>query len=359
MPENNAKTELSDSDLSAKLGTAGSHAILMLVLYTCDRFDFIPRLIQLGHPATAQEIAEKLGLTQRYVSELCNCLSCHSILLYNADSQTYSVPKATAVVLGSDLNSNSYDGVSQAIHSLHGVADRVADSIQGKSKGVPFTAFDGIIEAIMRMNRPAIVTGEVFTWTKPLQAQLERGICWVDVGCGSGQLSLQLAERYPASQFLGIDLSAESIAACQASLEAISPPLTNISYKVMPIESLAALDLPGGIDVLSTFDVIHDVPHSTQALKAIYNALKPDGQYFMVEPKMSSKVEENLGDRGGFLYGISLMHCLTQNLANEGEGLGAAWGHQRQEEMLREAGFSQIQRLEPDNETQIFWLSRK
>ncbi|ORY87641.1 S-adenosyl-L-methionine-dependent methyltransferase [Protomyces lactucae-debilis] len=293
--------------------------------HTCDRIEFLPRLAKLGHPATAAEIATSLQLTERYVQELCNALACFELLTYDAAAASYAVPEATRIVLGSEVNRDTFDGVAQAIHSLHGVADKVADSIKGETKGVPFGAFTGIVEAIKGMNQPAIIAGEIFNWTRPLQQQLEQGIRWVDVGCGSGQFVLQLAQRYADSKFLGIDLSIESIAACQASLDAISPPLTNVTFKAIPIEKLDSVSLGGDIDILSTFDVIHDVPGSSAALKGIYNALKKGGYYFMVEPKVSSNVEDNIGPRGGFIYSISLMHCLTQNLANDGEGLGAGW----------------------------------
>jgi len=46
----------------------------------------------------------------------------------------------------------------------------------------------------------------------------------------------------------------------------------------------------------------------------------------------------------GFLYGISLMHCMTVSLSHEGgTGLGAAWGEQTAVRMLYEAGFAQVQ----------------
>ena len=42
---------------------------------------------------------------------------------------------------------------------------------------------------------------------------------------------------------------------------------------------------------------------------------------------------------------MSTMHCMTVSLAYGGEGLGAVWGRQKAEQMLKEAGF--IERIEP------------
>ena len=45
---------------------------------------------------------------------------------------------------------------------------------------------------------------------------------------------------------------------------------------------------------------------------------------------------------GSFLYGTSLLHCMTVSLAYDGEGLGAMWGEQKARELLSEAGFGWI-----------------
>ena len=66
----------------------------------------------------------------------------------------------------------------------------------------------------------------------------------------------------------------------------------------------------------------------------------------MMEPNMSSDLDENIGDIGVINYGISPLHCMTQSLAIGGMGLGAGWGRQRAEEMAWEAGFSSFEPLE-------------
>lgn len=58
----------------------------------------------------------------------------------------------------------------------------------------------------------------------------------------------------------------------------------------------------------------------------------------------SSHVHENLDHPiGPFLYTISCMHCMTVSLAQDGAGLGAMWGEEKAREMLREAGFEEVE----------------
>ena len=46
---------------------------------------------------------------------------------------------------------------------------------------------------------------------------------------------------------------------------------------------------------------------------------------------------------GPFLYTISTMHCMTVSLAQGGEGVGAMWGEKKAREVLKEAGFKEVQ----------------
>ena len=55
------------------------------------------------------------------------------------------------------------------------------------------------------------------------------------------------------------------------------------------------------------------------------------------------------------LYTISCMHCMTVSLAQNGEGLGAMWGRERAEEMMREAGFRSVEVHELPHDFQNYY----
>ena len=79
-------------------------------------------------------------------------------------------------------------------------------------------------------------------------------------------------------------------------------------------------------------------------LKEIAEALRPDGTFLMVDIAASSNVEENIEHPlGPTLYTFSCLHCMTVSLALDGEGLGTAWGEQKAQELLAEAGFDHVE----------------
>jgi hypothetical protein len=72
-------------------------------------------------------------------------------------------------------------------------------------------------------------------------------------------------------------------------------------------------------------------------------ALKPDGVFLMQDIAGSSHLAGDLKHPlGPFLYGVSCMHCMSVSLAYGGPGLGAMWGRERAESMLRAAGFGAV-----------------
>jgi hypothetical protein len=99
-------------------------------------------------------------------------------------------------------------------------------------------------------------------------------------------------------------------------------------------------------DLISTFDVMHDLPDPLGALRHIRAALSDGGTYLMVEPKVADDLEANLGNPfARMFYGISCLHCVPQSLAQGGLGLGACWGEKRARALAAEAGFTRFERL--------------
>ena len=212
------------------------------------------------------------------------------------------------------------------------------------------------IEAISRTNSPSqrvFLTRRWLPVLPGLAERLDQGIRIGDVGCGSGTVAAQMAQAYPRSHVAGYDLSPESIAIARSRWES----LDNLEFHVHPAE---AIPTDPGFDLITAFDVIHDLADPLAAMRRIREALRTDGVFLMMEPNLSSDLAENLHPIGAMMYGVSTLHCLTQSLAADGAGLGAAWGSRRAEELAREAGFGSFERLEDiSNRFSAFYLLRR
>ena len=123
-------------------------------------------------------------------------------------------------------------------------------------------------------------------------------------------------------------------------------------------EVLDVTRLPGEpkFDLLTSFDAIHDQRDPATVLRRAAGALGPDGVYLMIEPKASSRLEDNIGSPfTPYMYGVSVLHCMTVSLAEGGAGLGTAWGTETARRMLDEAGFKSVDVVDaPGPQNSIF-----
>lgn len=96
-------------------------------------------------------------------------------------------------------------------------------------------------------------------------------------------------------------------------------------------------------DLITAFDVIHDQINPQQTLKFIFDSLNNNGIFLMQDILSSTALEKNIGHPlGPFLYTISCLHCMSVSLSQKGAGLGAMWGKEKAQELLRVAGFTNV-----------------
>jgi 2-polyprenyl-3-methyl-5-hydroxy-6-metoxy-1,4-benzoquinol methylase len=236
----------------------------------------------------------------------------------------------------------------------------VEDDIVARFKqggGVPYERYPRF-HAVMAEDSGQSVLSSLESHILPLVPglidRLTGGIRMLDVGCGRGRTLHRLAELYPLSRFVGLDLSEEAIA--YAREEASRRELQNIEFVAVDVSDFDSTAEREGFDLITTFDAVHDQAQPIRVLRGIHRALKPDGVYLMQDIKASSNMHDNIAHPiGTFLYTVSCMHCMTVSLAQGGEGLGAMWGEQKTREYLQRAGFRTIEVHQLAHDIQNNW----
>ena len=190
--------------------------------------------------------------------------------------------------------------------------------------------------------------------------RLRSGIHVCDLGCAEGIAVMLMAEAFPKSQFMGIDISDESIE--KARCEASSKRLRNVSFLCSDAAFLKDnRHFLESFDYVTAFDSIHDQTRPLDALINVHAILKQGGLFSMVDIAASSYLSDNRDHpMGPFLYTVSLMHCMPVGLVDGGAGLGMMWGRQGAVKMLNEAGFRMVQVLDiPDDPFNLHFLCKK
>jgi 2-polyprenyl-3-methyl-5-hydroxy-6-metoxy-1,4-benzoquinol methylase len=250
---------------------------------------------------------------------------------------------------------------TQYVSVMGTVEDDIVECFR-KGGGVPYSRFSRFHTVMMEDSGQSVLSSlesHVLPLVPRLAERLAAGIRVLDVGCGSGRIINRLAEIYPNSHFVGLDLSTEAINNARA--EGSAKGLQNVQFTASDLSDFDRAAEFESFDFITTFDAVHDQAKPGNVLRGIYRSLKPDGVYLMQDINGSSHIHKNLDHPlGTFLYTISCMHCMTVSLAQGGEGLGAMWGEEKTREYLQRAGFHSVETHRLDHDIQNNWyVARK
>lgn len=319
----------------------GALAVMASIGHRSGLFDTMSHLA----PSSSQDIANAAGLNERYVREWLGAMATGGIVeVYGENGESkYSLPAEHAACLTREAGADNIGVFSQYIGLMGSVEDNVLDCFE-KGGGVPYSEFKRFHEVMAEDSGQSVLSSlfeSILPLVPDLTKALEKGINVLDVGCGMGRALNLLAQTFPNSRFTGYDLSEQAISAARA--EAVAHATGNVQFEVRDLTTFDEDAPEGQFDFITTFDAIHDQARPDRVLRGIRKALKDDGVYLMQDIAASSKVENNLEHPlGPLLYTISTMHCMTVSLAQGGMGLGTMWGREKAEEMLQDAGFSQV-----------------
>ena len=307
-------------------------------------------------PSTSTEIAERAGLNERYVREWLGAMVTSGVVTVDPQSVHYQLPAEHAAYLTRAAAADNLAVFAQYVPLLGSVEDDIVECFK-KGGGVPYERFPRF-HAVMAEDSGQSVLSSLESHIVPLvpglAARLAAGLRALDVGCGSGRILNRLAELYPRSRFVGMDLSKEAIRSARD--EAATKAIENVEFVVADLGDFDRTADAESFDFITTFDAVHDQGKPLNVLKGIHRALKRDGVYVMQDIKGSSQVHGNIGHATGtFLYTVSCLHCMTVSLAQGGEGLGAMWGEEKTREYLQRAGFRSVEKHELSHDIQNNW----
>jgi len=295
-------------------------------------------------PATAGELAARLGLAERYVREWSLAQAANGYVTFDPETQRFRLSPEQAMIFA----------VEDSPVYMAGAFDLVAAMIEGEPKvehgfktgaGVAWgDSANCLFCAVGAFFRPGYVHGIVQSWLPAIDGmlpRLEAGAKVADVGCGVGFSTLLMAEAFPNSQFVGYDFHEPSIR--EASAHARKHGLDDR----VRFETAAAKDIvEGDFDLITMFDALHDMGDPRGCAAHLRSLLKSDGAWMLVEPIAGNSPADNIGNPVSRLYyNASTMICVPTSLAQEvGEALGAQAGEAKLTEVLSGAGFGRVRR---------------
>ena len=336
-------------DLAAAMNTP--------LIYIGDRLGIFKAMAD-GKPVNSEELAQKTGLTERYLREWMKAMIAAEYLSYNPDTGRSSLSPEHALVLAKDGSPVFLMGAAQMIPDHYSIIPKITEAFR-KGGGVPYTEYThDTFEGTERLFETGYNNFLTSTWIPAMPAVLERlksGAKVADVGCGRGKALLNMVKAFPKSKFVGYDNYAPNIAYANslAQKEGIADRLR--------FEERSANLLPqsADFDLILTCDCLHDMVSPETCARSIYGALKADGTWFCIEPNVRDKVEENINPLGKLFYSVSTLQCMTCSLAFGGAGYGAGMGEGNVRRVAQLAGFTQFKKLALENPFNQFFEIKK
>ncbi|MEW2171057.1 class I SAM-dependent methyltransferase [Streptomyces sp. NPDC007027] len=309
-------------------------------------------------PSTSEQIAEAAGLNERYVREWLGGVTVGGIVGYEPEDGTYRLPPEHAASLCRASGPDNMASFLQDLALIGQVEDEVVTAFRDGG-GVPYSSYPKFqelqAEETARVYDAALVDAIIpLVPGLPERLGSGSGLDALDVGTGQGHVVNLLARAFPASRFTGVDMSEGGIAAARE--EAARLGLPNARFELAD-----AAAVTGSYDLVTAFDVIHDLARPAETLAAVAGALRDDGVFLMGDIAASSRLEENLDHPlGPTLYTFSVFYCMTVSLGEGGAGLGTVWGRQTALRMLAEAGFGEVEVREVEGDIlNVYYVARK
>jgi 2-polyprenyl-3-methyl-5-hydroxy-6-metoxy-1,4-benzoquinol methylase len=347
---------------SFQLFTKLEGAVTSGMIHLGDQLGIYTAMRELDRPSTTGEIADATGLDERWVREWAyNQAAARMIRVETVDgAERFSLSPEAAAVLASPEHPAYGMGMFHRLPQTMGALEHMPESFR-TGLGHDYDSHGpqgavGIERSFEPWNRANLLP-VVLPALDGVVERLEAGAHLADVGCGAGSAVLLMAEAFPRSSFVGYDISQYALGRADAKLEASG--LGNARF-VDPRHEPLPND--HSLDVVTTFDCVHDMTHPQEMIHAIRAALRPDGVWLLVDIKALDTFEQNAAKNpmASLMYGISVLSCMSSALSHEhGAGLGTlGLPESKAREMAAAAGFSRFRRLDVDHSVNAFYEIR-
>ena len=316
------------------------------------------RAMQGSGPVTSEILADKLGLSERWVREWLHGQAAAGYVEYQGNEKFLLSDEAAMVLADESSPAFCAGGVSHIPQLLGDVLLRIPTAFK-TGRGLTYDelgpeAARGVERLLAPWFRHKLVP-VALPALDGVVAKLEQGAMVADLGCGAGVALLEIAKAYPQSELHGYDISQHALERAAANKSAAG--VSNVTFHDASIEPM-----PGdaSFDLITTLDCIHDMAHPSDAIRAIRKAIKPDGTWFIADIHCGASLEENLEAANPMLpmlYGFSVLCCMSSSLSEpDGEGLGTVgFGGAMAQKMTQEAGFSSFLIHDFDNPLNAYY----
>jgi len=337
-------------------------AVTAGMIHLGDRLGLYRVLADADHPLTSADLADEAELDERWVREWAYNQAAAKIVVADADADpvTFTLSAEGAAVLASPshpaFGMGMFHRLPQTMQTLEEMPESFRTGLGHDYDSHGPEGAVGLERSFEPWNR-AFLLPVVLPALDGVVDRLTAGATVADVGCGAGGAVLLMAGAFPNSQFHGYDISRYALG--RAEQKRTEANATNAHFhdpRQQPLPSNHTIDL------VTTYDCIHDMTDPQGMMHAIRQAIAHDGTWLLVDIKARDTFAENLekNPMAALMYGISVLSCMSSALSEPGgAGLGTlGLSATKAEAMARKAGFTRFRKLDVDHAVNAFYEIR-
>jgi SAM-dependent methyltransferase len=347
------------------LFTQLSGAVTAGMVHLGDKLGLFTALASADEPITSDELATRTGLDERWVREWAYNQAAAKLISVDGEAsgpgaeRFFLTPEAAAVLAAPDHEAygmGMFHRFPQTMAALEAMPESFRTGVGHDYDSHGPEGAVGIERSFEPWNRHHLLP-DVLPALDGVVERLRDGIDVADIGCGAGGAVMLMAAEFPASRFVGYDISRHALARARERLAGSG--LANVRF-VDPRDE--GLPNDAHFELVTTFDCIHDMTDPVGMISAIRAALADDGTWLLVDIKARDTFADNVAKNpmAALMYGISVLSCMSSAMSSpDGAGLGTlGLPANLARELSLAAGFRHFRQLDVDHSINAFYEIR-
>jgi len=284
---------------------------------------------------TIPDLASKLELHEPYLKIWCQT-AYHFEILDCDDRGRFRLQPFLDELLGDKSHYRNYlANIAMSVDFIGKGLEEVPDYFRtGRTFETPYTDEFSKVAYGTTKNIHLLFLFRIFPKNEHLSQMLERGIRFLDIGCGRGDLIIQLAQNFQNSVFVGVDPNPYGIEEAKNTISQLG------LEKRVSVEKTGGEDLPydDEFDMASMVVTLHEIPPDARVkvVEKAYQALKNGGKLLVLDFPYPSKLE----DFRNPMYDYGILDQFYEVVAGT-----IHLNMNEQTELLTRIGFRKIQRM--------------
>jgi 2-polyprenyl-3-methyl-5-hydroxy-6-metoxy-1,4-benzoquinol methylase len=296
-------------------------------------------------PATADELADRAGIAERYAREWLEQQATRGIVTADIrrDETRFALPPGHAEAL---LDVDSLAFVGATIGQLMSLSNAIGplEEAYRTGGGVAPEAYGAeSVEGQGGSNRPTYLTTLPKDWLPAIPQIHDRlrsdPARVADIGCGTGWSSIALALAYPMVTVDGLEPDELSVRNARDNAAG-----AGVADRVrFHQEDGATVADRGPYDVAMAFECLHDMSRPVEILRAARDTLVEGGSMLIVDERTKEAFTGEPDEREAYYYGWSVLDCLPSGMYEQpSAGTGTVMRPATLRRYASEAGFTGV-----------------